>query len=323
MPRALIIGHAGQDGRILWDQLAARGFSLVGISRSTVRAWHADWNAAVDVTDAQAVRAFMADFAPEQIYYLAAHHHSSQDTGSGDADAWEESWNVHVHGFANVLRAARESSPDVRVFYASSSRVFGEAITSPQDESTPLRPVCIYGVTKVSAMVLADYYRRTHGLFVSCGILFNHESPLRGAQFVSQRVVGGLNAIKSGHAESLQVGSLGARVDWGYAPDYTRAMQLILESGQAGDFVIATGRTHSVRDMVAIAAEYLGIEWEGRVVETARILKRAPQELCGDASRLRRLTGWEPSVDFREMIHILVDATKSRQEAGSSVPSEG
>ena len=321
MPRALIIGHAGQDGRILWDQLVTRGFSLVGISRNSVRSWHADWDAAVDITDGQAVRALMTDFAPDQIYYLAAHHHSSQDAGAGDADAWAESWNVQVHGFANVLRAARESNPDVRVFYASSSRVFGEAITSPQDESTPLEPVCIYGVTKVSAMVLADYYRRTHGLFVSCGILFNHESSLRGSQFVSQRVVDGLTAIKSGQAKSLHVGSLAARVDWGYAPDYTRAMQLILESGQASNFVIATGRTHSVRDMVEIAAEYLGIEWEGRVVETARILKRDPQELCGDASKLRRVTGWEPSVDFREMIHILVDAAKSRLEAGSSVPT--
>lgn len=312
MLRALIIGHTGQDGRILWDQLAARNFSIVGVSRRETRSRAAVWDRTVDIADSSSVAQLVTHFAPDQIYFLAAHHHSSQDAGAGDVDAWQESWRVHVNAFGNVLLAAKEACPRARIFYASSSRVFGEATGTPQNESTPFRPVCIYGVTKVSAMVLADYYRRTHGMRVTCGILFNHESPLRGAQFVSQRVVNGLAAIKLGRADSLQIGSLDARVDWGYAPDYTRAMQLMLESEHVGDFVVATGCTHSVREMVAIAAEHLGVAWEGRVVETSRLLTRSSQDLCGDSTRLRESTGWAPAVSFRDMVGILADAAIAR-----------
>lgn len=321
MQRALIIGDGGQDGRILWEQLAARGFSLIGISRHAARTREAQWGETVDIADPSSVRRLMERFNPDQVYYLAAHHHSSQEPGADETEAWQDSWAVHVHSFSHFLRAAADCCPRARFFYASSSRVFGEASVSPQDESTPLKPCCIYGVTKVSAMMVADYYRRTHGTYVSCGILFNHESPMRGAQFVSQRVADGLVAIKYGRATSLQIGSLDARVDWGYAPDYTRAMQLILEAGQAEDFVIASGETHSVQEMIAIAADHLDLPWEGRVVEAARILHRNPQDLCGDPSRLRQVTGWKPSIDFREMTCILVDAAITRHhERATSAP---
>jgi GDPmannose 4,6-dehydratase len=202
-----------------------------------------------------------------------------------------------------------------RIFYAASSRVFGEVEASPQNEGTPFRPTCVYGITKALGMMLADYYRRNHKMFVSCGILFNHESPLRGREFVSQRIVNGLVALKTGRATSLQIGDLNARVDWGYAPDYTRAMQLILDASAPDDFVIASGETHSVREMIEIAAEFLEIDWEGRVVENAQILRRNPQDLCGDASRLRRLTGWQPSASFREMVQIMAKAALSAKDA--------
>ena len=312
MPRALIIGHTGQDGRILWDQLAARDFSLLGISRHETRTNEVQWEGVVDITDPSSVRLLMEYFSPDQVYYLAAHHHSSQDSRSAEADAWHESWNVHVHAFSNFLYAAKDYCPDVRIFYAASSRVFGEAIESPQDETTRIAPTCVYGVTKASAMLLADYYVRVHGLFVSCGILFNHESPMRGSQFVSQRIVEGLVAIKFGLANTLEIGSLNARVDWGYAPDYTRAMQLILEHNQAGTFVIASGHTHSVREMITMTAEYLELSPEIRLVETVNILRRPSQDLCGDALLLRTATGWEPMIGFRQMISILVDAAVAR-----------
>jgi GDPmannose 4,6-dehydratase len=312
MPRALIVGHTGQDGRILWDQLAARGFSLVGVSRTASRVHEADATGPIDLADEGAIARLVAQSSPDQVYYLAAHHHSSQDAGAGDADAWNDSWIVHVHGFGHLLRAVQASCPSARVFYAASSRVFGQAATSPQDETTPHRPECVYGVTKAAGLLLADYFHRRHGLAVAGGILFNHESPLRGAQFVSQRVVDGLVAMKLGRADVLQVGSLDARVDWGWAPDYTRAMQLLLDGGQAGEFVVATGRTHAVRDLVAAAADHLGIDWEGRVVETAKILTRPAQALCGDASKLRAATGWAPSIDFRAMVGRLADAALAR-----------
>jgi GDPmannose 4,6-dehydratase len=307
MRRAVIVGHTGQDGRILWEQLAIRGFSLVGISRRELRVHESLWKDAVDIADPMAVRGLVSGFRPDQIYYLAAHHHSSQQQTS-DAAVWEASWAVHTQGFLHFLRAVTDCHPLARIFYAASSRVFGEVEVSPQDEGTPFRPTCVYGITKALGMELAEYHRRNHDLFVSCGILFNHESPLRGREFVSQRIVNGLFELKTGRATLLQIGDLTARVDWGYAPDYTRAMQLILDAGAPDDFVIASGETHSVREMIEIAAEFLEITWEGRVVENATILQRNPQDLCGDASRLRRATGWYPGTSFREMVQIMVNA---------------
>ncbi|RCS29034.1 NAD-dependent epimerase/dehydratase family protein [Rhodanobacter denitrificans] len=314
MPRALIIGHRGQDGRILWDQLTRRGFSLVGVSRHAVEVCNADKYDPVDVADLASVRRLVERFRPQQVYYLAAHHHSSQEPGTNEADIWRDSWRVHVEGFGNVLEAVYGFCSEARVFYASSSRVFGEAATRPQNERTSMRPTCIYGVTKASGMLLADYYRRVRGLFVACGILFNHESPLRGPQFVTQRVVDGLVALKKGVLPSFEIGSLDARVDWGYAPDYTRAMWMILEARKPQDFVVASGRTYSVRDLVETAAQCLGIDWQGHVVETSSILQRHAQELCGDTTRLREATGWCPSVDFRGMVAILVDGALARFE---------
>jgi len=314
MPRALIIGHGGQDGRILWDQLVARDFSLIGISRHETRTHAEPWDGIVDITDLACVRRLIERFNPDQVYYLAAHHHSSEQLRGDDAELWRGSWEVHVHAFGHVLAAVADYCPQARIFYASSSRIFGDAETSPQDEDTPRRPACPYGVTKAAGMMLADYYVRERGLSVSCGILFNHESPLRGAQFVSRRVVDGLLALRDGRADRLEIGTLDARVDWGYAPDYTHAMQLLLDAPNAGNFVVASGIMHSVRDMVAIAADYLGVEWQERVVETSRLLKRGPQQLCGDASRLRRATGWAPSVDFAQMVRLLVDGALARED---------
>ncbi|MHB8446863.1 MAG: GDP-mannose 4,6-dehydratase [Rudaea sp.] len=312
MPRALVIGHSGQDGSLLWGQLVERGFELIGLARNTVRTHIATWDDSVDIRDAGAVRRLVDAFRPDQIYFLAAHHHSSEQLRGDDCELWRGSWEVHVQAFGHFLAAVADGCPQARIFYASSSRVFGHAETSQQDEATAMQPACPYGVTKAAGMMLADYYVRERGLCVSCGILFNHESPLRSAHFVSRRVVDGLMALRDGRASRLEIGTLEACVDWGYAPDYTRAMQLLLDAPNPGNFVFATGILHSVRDLIAIAADYLGVEWESRVVETARLLTRGPQKLCGDASRLRRVTGWMPTVDFRQMVRILVDGALER-----------
>ena len=314
MPRALIVGHSGQDGSILWDQLAARGFELIGLSRCGVRVHEATWDVTVDIGAADAVRRLVETFRPDQVYFLAAHHHSSEQLRGGDGELWRGSWDVHVRAFGHVLAAVADCRPQARIFYASSSRVFGDAQTSPQDETTPLRPVCAYGVTKAAGMMLADYYRRIHGLFVACGILFNHESPLRGPHFVTRRVIDGIVALKKGSRSSFEIGSLDARVDWGYAPDYIRAMQMMLDTAEPQDFVVASGRTHSVRDLVTTAAQHLDLDWQGRVIETSAILQRNAQELCGHASRLRAATGWQPWVDFDGMVRILIDAALARSE---------
>lgn len=296
MSRALIIGHTGQDGRLLQDQLLARGDVVVGASRS------------VDLLNAPSVGEMIAAAAPGEVYYLAAHHHSSQEAASHDVEVWRESWNVHVQGFGNVLSALQRQIPGARVFYAASSRVFGHPMTPTQNEGSPRLPEDPYGLTKAAGMMLAQYYRRVHGLFVACGILFNHESPLRGSRFVTQRVVRGLVAISRGHATTLEVGSLDARVDWGYAPDYTRAMQMILALDEPDDFVVATGETHSVRELIEAVALHLGVDWNACVKETGSLLHRPSQPLCGDASKLRKATGWIPSVDFSGLVERLVAA---------------
>ncbi len=314
MTRAIIVGCEGQDGQILWEQLSSRGFALVGVGRRSVRAHLTDWADPIDVGDAASVQRLVGDFRPEQIYYLAAHHYSSQDVAALDACLWEASWGVHVTGFLHFLRAVREVQSTTRIFYASSSRVFGKPSGERQNEQTCLRPDCIYGVTKYTGMMLAEYYRRAFGVHVSCGILYNHESALRGGQFLSQRVVRGLAAIKAGRLRCLELGSLSARVDWGYAPDYTRAMQLILDYELSGNFVIASGVTHSVRELVEVAAESLELDWKEVVVENTAILQRDPVCLCGDSSKLKNATGWQPRVGFREMITLLVGAALGSRE---------
>lgn len=316
MPRALIIGHTGQDGRILWDQLVARGYSLIGVSRFGMRMHRVERMPATDIADAIQVQALVTAFAPTQVYYLAAHHHSSQDAGINAADIWDRSWAVHVHGFGHVLHALVSAAPQCRTFYAASSRVFGSSHDAPVDEFTPRTPDDSYGVTKAAGMLLADHYRRVHGLFVSCGILFNHESPLRGPQFVTQRVVRGLVAVARGEASRLEVGNLDACVDWGYAPDYTRAMQAMLDAPVPEDFVVATGIMHSVRDLVEIAATCLGLDWREVVVETGGLLQRGAQGLCGNAARLHAATGWAPSIGFAGIVKRLVDAELTAKDVG-------
>jgi GDPmannose 4,6-dehydratase len=309
--RVIIVGSGGQDGRILWDQLADQGVALIGVERKSFRTFGTDWENEIIIDDPASVRHLVDEFRPDQIYYLAAHHHSSQDPLVQNSEVWETSWRVHVQGFIHFLEAARVYCPDTRIFYASSSRVFGVPASTPQTEDTPLKPICSYGITKSIAMKVGDYYRRAHKVHVSSGILYNHESPFRGRQFVSQRVAHGLAKIKAGMCQRLEIGNLSARVDWGYAPDYTRAMQLVVEHDPPADFIIASGTTHSVQEMVEIASEILGLDWKGIVSEDSKILQRDPLPVCGDSARLRSATSWKPSTSFTEMVRILVEASQA------------
>lgn len=308
MPQALIIGHTGQDGQLLRQQLCELGWSVVGISTKQVDSWSLDDDPPRVTAGIHGISEFIRTRKPEHIFYLAAHHHSSQDAQSNESDTWHRCLDVHVSGFREVLQTVSQSATESRVFYASSSRVFGRATEGLVNEESQFAPECIYGLTKLFGMKLANQYRRTRGIHVSTGILFNHESPLRGKNFVSQRIVNGLIAIKRGEASSLELGDLSARVDWGYAGDYVRAMHLILEAGQSGDYVIASGETHSVRDLVCMAAARLQMDWQPVVVQQSGILTRSAQQLCGDSSKLRAVTGWRAETSFEEMIHSMVDA---------------
>lgn len=309
--RAIIVGCNGQDGRILWDQLAERNFSLVGIGRNLVRSHDADWNYPVDVENAQEVHRLVGEFQPEQVYYLAAYHHSSQDIPPASTEIWQRSWQLHIQGLINFFEAIKECHPATRMFYASSSRIFGIPVSSPQTEDTPFRPICLYGISKATGMMLGEFYRQTHKLKVSNGILYNHESVLRGRQFVSQRIAYGLASVKAGRCDHLEIGDLNARVDWGYAPDYTEAMQLILEHDVPGEYIISSGTTHSIGDLVDAMARPLQLDWHSVVVENPAILRRDSLPVWGNSSRLRKATGWQPRTTFSEMSRILVLAAQA------------
>lgn len=294
----VIFGAYGQDGRLLAEQLEEAGRAVLQLGRGELA-----------ITDEQAVAEFIAQNQPAELYYLAAHHHSAQDAiSSNDAQLFRLSYEVHVLGLLHMLEAIRIRSPHTRLFYAASSHIFGNTTTGMQNEETPLNPRCAYGITKSSGVQLCRYYRNTHGVFASVGILYNHESPYRRESFVSQKIVRAAHAIAAGKQDQLVLGDLGARVDWGYAPDYVNAMTRILALPNADDFVIATGETHSVQEFVKLAFGALGLDWQKHVVEKSSILQKQRRVLKGDATKLRNATGWKPSISFAEMVQILIKA---------------
>jgi GDPmannose 4,6-dehydratase len=300
MRKAIVIGARGQDGTLLTKLLLESGYHVTGIGRGDM-----------DIGDPLAVQKLLLSGC-DQVYYLAAHHHSSQDsTVSGDRELFEKSHAVHVAGLLNFLEAIRMTSLGTRLFYASSSLVFGSPQSEPQNESTPLNPTCIYGITKACGMHLCRHYREKHGLFAAAGILFNHESPLRQPQFVIPKIIRMAISISNSSHEKLELGNLSARVDWGYAPDYVDAMHKILALEHPEDFVMATGETHSVQEVVEIVFGKLGLEWQMHVIESPTLLTRNRSLLRGDSTKLRRATGWQPTLEFKNMVLKLLEAAQN------------
>jgi GDPmannose 4,6-dehydratase len=293
---AVIVGAHGQDGRLLGDRLERAGRSIIRLGRGDI-----------DLLNPAAGVALVQRHHPRTVYYLAAHHHSSEDPlGDADAELLRKSFDVHVTGLVNILEAMRRCSPSTRLFYAASSHVFGQSDQPLQNELTPLNPTCAYGITKTAGVHCCRYYRNTRGLFASVGILYNHESPYRSPKFVSQKIIRGARAIASGRQDQLILGDLSARVDWGYAPDYVEAMRGILELPKADEFVIATGESHSVQEFVEIVFAALGLDWRRHVRENAAQITKQRRNLSGDASKLKRATGWQPTVSFRQMVEHLL-----------------
>lgn len=309
MPAALIIGHEGQDGACLRRLLREKGCAVAGTGRETVDSDLPRLKRPLDLGSDASVREAIEGLRPDEIYFLAAFHHSSEEAPVRDGDLIAESFAVNVLAFNRVLAAVAEASPASRVFYASSSRVFGEPAIPVQDENTPLNPVCAYGISKAAGTRLCRYYR-DRGVAASCGILYNHESPWRSPRFVSRKVVRAAVRISRGSREKLVLGDLNAQVDWGYAPDYMEAAWRILQLEQPGDFVVGTGILHSVRELVETAFGLLGLEWRDHVIERGASLNHPAgrMPLCADSRKLRALTGWQPRVGFEQMIRIMIEA---------------
>jgi GDPmannose 4,6-dehydratase len=312
--RAVIIGHRGQDGSYLEEQLVARGLAVVGLDRDGVEGLA---HGPVDLGSPESTHAFLAAARPDALFYLAAVHHSSEQAQGELAPLLRQSFALHVDGWVNVLEGLERHAPGCHSFYAASSHVFGVPPTPTQNEGTPFAPDNIYGITKAAGVQVARLYR-ARGRHVSTGLLYNHESPRRGPQFVTQRVVlGALAAAKAkaaGTPFSLELGSTSAVVDWGYAADYTRAMWHIVTHPTPQDYVVASGVPHTVGELCDAAFSAVGLQWREWVTERpGRVVKQlAP--LVGDPTRLKTDTGWSPTVDFQALVRLMVDAARSPQE---------
>jgi GDPmannose 4,6-dehydratase len=307
MKKALIVGSGGQDGRLLQEHLLQLGYEVAGIGRHEYVS-PAQEVEPFDIKVRGQVSGLLGSLKPDEIYYLAAHHHSSEEAVPPEEELWRHSFDVHVHAWLNFLEAARTSSPHSRLFYAASSLIYGVAGDDRQNENTPWHPQTPYGATKASGMLAASCYRQRHGLFAACGIMFNHESELRSEKFISQKIVRAAVAVQAGQQKQLVVGNLNARVDWGYARDYVEAMQRVLQLPEAGDFVIASGTTHSVSELAETAFSLLGLDWKKYVIDDSKVIKRQLRPMVGDASKLFQQTGWQPRTSFREMIRRMLVA---------------
>jgi len=241
---------------------------------------------------------------PTEIYYLAAHHHSSEAGLDEPAELVYRSIAINTLGLSNFLAAILNQAPEARLFYAASSHVFGRPEDPLQNEQTPLNPTSVYGISKAAGIQLCRHFRREYNVYASCGILYNHESHLRSPQFLSRKVVRAAVQIHRGYREKLRVASLDAAVDWGFAPDYVGAMWQILQLPNADDFIVATGALHTVRDFIQIAFQTLDLNWEDYVVVEEPVATKTPAHfsLCGDSSKLFSLTGWRPQTSFCEMV---------------------
>lgn len=311
MRSALIIGAAGQDGRLLARLLLDRAYSVRGWIRREPAVTPLCECTQTDIMQLASVEKELSSLLPDEIYYLAAFHHATEDTVEESvAEVLRRSFNVHVFGLLNVLQAMEACCPRSRLFYAASSHVFGRPVAESQNEKTPLWPNSAYGISKAAGIRCCQLWRRQKNMFAATGILFNHESSLRRPSFLSQKIVRG--ALQSQHDPTykLVLGDLDARVDWGYAPDFVEAIFRIVQLPEASDFVVASGETHTVREFAEIAFGQLGLDWQRHVETDVRLLQRRSYPLRGDSRKLRTATGWGPSVKFAEMVAKLVHETE-------------
>ena len=312
MKRALITGITGQDGSYLAELLLEQGYEVFGMVRrsSTETLGRVDHLTdrvtflQADLLDQASLGKAVEDSVPDEIYNLAAQSFVptswSQPTLTGEFTGL---------GVLRLLEAVRKLRPEARFYQASSSEMYGKVREVPQTELTPFHPRSPYAVAKTFGHHITVNYRESYGLYAVSGILFNHESPRRGREFVTRKITDGVARIKLGLAKDLRLGTLDAQRDWGFAGDYVRAMHLMLQQPEPGDYVIATGRTHSVREFLQIAFGHVGLAWEDYVVQDPRYMRPAEvDQLIGDASKARRQLGWAPTVSFEQLVTMMVDA---------------
>jgi GDPmannose 4,6-dehydratase len=315
--KAFITGITGQDGSYLAELLLGKGYEVHGLVRrsSSFNTWRIDQirDRIVlhygDLVDQNSLVRTLEAVGPDEIYNLAAQSHVKVSF-----EMPEYTGNVTAMGVMRLIDAVREIGLGARVYQAGSSEMFGLVQETPQTEKTSFHPRSPYGCAKVYGHWIAVNYREGYGMHVSNGILFNHESPRRGENFVTRKITIGLAAIKQGKAKELRLGNLDAKRDWGFAGDYVEAMWLMLQQPKPDDYVIATGETHSVREFLEQAFSHVGLDWQKHVVVDPKYFRPAEVDLLlGNPTKARQALGWEPRVDFQSLVRLMVDADMSGQ----------
>jgi GDPmannose 4,6-dehydratase len=316
MPTAIVTGITGQDGSYLAELLLSKGYRVIGVARrsSTVnyeRIEHLldDMNVVQgDLQDQGSLLSLLEEYEPTEVYNLAAQ--------SFVPTSWNQpalTGDVTAIGVTRILEAIRFVNPKIRFYQASSSEMFGKVLEVPQHEETPFYPRSPYGVAKVYGHWITVNYRESFGIFAASGILFNHESPRRGLEFVTRKISDGVAKIKAGKAKELRLGNLEAQRDWGFAGDYVRAMWLMLQQDMPDNYVIGMGETHSVREFCEIAFGHVGLDYKDFVVVDERFYRPAEVDLLiSDPSKARAQLKWEPAVSFKELVTMMVDADVAR-----------
>ena len=316
MPTALITGITGQDGSYLAELLLSKGYRVIGVARrsSTVtyeRIEHLLDDITVvqgDLHDQGSLLALLEEYEPTEVYNLAAQ--------SFVPTSWNQpalTGEITALGVTRMLEAIRFVNPKIRFYQASSSEMFGKVVEVPQCETTSFYPRSPYGVAKVYGHWITVNYRESFNMFASSGILFNHESPRRGLEFVTRKISDGVARIKLGHAKELHLGNLEAQRDWGFAGDYVDAMWRMLQHDKPDNFVVGMGETHSVREFCEIAFNHVGLDYNDYVVQDEKFYRPAEVDLLiSDPSKVRSVLGWEPAIGFRELVTMMVDSDMRR-----------
>ncbi|MFJ8259758.1 GDP-mannose 4,6-dehydratase [Peribacillus asahii] len=316
MKRALITGVTGQDGSYLAELLLEKEYKVFGLRRRTSTPNYEnvehikdqiEWIDG-DLTDLSSLIRAIEVSQPDEVYNLAAQ--------SFVATSWPQpiaTGEITAMGVTNMLEAVRIVKPDARFYQASSSEMFGKVVETPQKETTPFYPRSPYGVAKVYGHWITVNYRESFNMFACSGILFNHESPRRGLEFVTRKVTDGVARIKLGLANELRMGNLDAKRDWGFAGDYVRAMWLMLQQDNPDDYVISTGETHTVQELVEIAFNYVGLDWQEYVVLDEKFVRPAEVDLLlGDCNKAKKKLGWNLEVSFEKLVESMVDMDLER-----------
>jgi GDPmannose 4,6-dehydratase len=311
MKKALVTGVTGQDGSYLADLLLEKGYDVYGMVRRTSsadlgNAKHLKGHIQIvdgDLLDTASLNLAIKEIQPDEVYNLASQ--------SFVGDSWRQpllTGQVTGLGVTNILEAVRTYKPDAKFYQASSSEMFGKVLETPQKESTAFYPRSPYGVAKVYGHYMTTNYRESYGMYACSGILFNHESPRRGIQFVTRKITDAVAKIYLGQQNELSLGNIEARRDWGFAGDYAEAMWLMLQQQVPNDYVISSGETHTVREFLEIAFDYVGLDWQDYVRIDPRFFRPAEVDiLLGDSSKARRELNWKPKVDFKLLVRMMVD----------------